>query len=283
MLYNKRRNAWELEDASTQHHDHPDGRALSESTVYHSGQAGLLLKDTVIYCAAERYGLDELKRLALRKQGLQGGIEVGTVLRSARYAYDHTPDTDSRLRAHYLTLIIRCRKTFKKSGTMQIEMEAGGRLFFDLFVSLCNHVDDVYDIAYVSTSLIERPLELPFMLISTHRRSQEQAIAEDHLRRHESKLHIAPRDRVIDTKIEQERIHVQLRMLHRSSISQGRFEVFPLSWEMFFVISRKIAPRPKRAFESLVPPTHRMVSPRSSSASAGGQGGHSVWGTMKGG
>ncbi len=91
-----------------------------------------------MYCAAERYGLEELKRLALRKQGLQSGIDVATILRSAQYCYSHTPDSDSRLRAHYLALIIRCRKTFKRSGTMQAEMERGGeggKLFFDLFVA----------------------------------------------------------------------------------------------------------------------------------------------------
>lgn len=84
------------------------------------------LKDTAIYCAAEKFGLDELKRLALRKQGLQSGIQVEVILRSARYAYENTPDSDSRLRAHYLALIIRSRKTFKRSGTMQMEMEIGG-------------------------------------------------------------------------------------------------------------------------------------------------------------
>jgi len=48
------------------------------------------------------------------------------------------------LRAHYLALIIRSRSTFKRSGTMQLEMLNGGtQLFFDLFVALCNHVDDV--------------------------------------------------------------------------------------------------------------------------------------------
>lgn len=103
-----------------------------------------LLKDTVIYCAADRYGLEELKRVALRKQGLQSGIPCSTILASARYAYAHTPDTDSKLRAHYLALIIRSRATFKHSGTMQVEMYNGGtQLFFDLFVALCNHVDDV--------------------------------------------------------------------------------------------------------------------------------------------
>lgn len=141
LVHNKRRNAWELETG--------DGGAGSvESTVYHHGVDGELLKDTIIYCTAEKYGLDELKRVALRKQGLQSGIQCSTILASARYAYANTPDSDSKLRAHYLALIIRSRSTFKRSGTMQLEMHAGGsQLFFDLFVALCNHVDDVASIA----------------------------------------------------------------------------------------------------------------------------------------
>jgi len=67
-------------------------------------------------------------------------------LRSARYAYENTPDSDARLRAHYLALIIRSRKTFKRSGTMQMEMEIGGKLFFDLFVAMCNFTDDIVDL-----------------------------------------------------------------------------------------------------------------------------------------
>jgi hypothetical protein len=148
LLHNKRHNSWELEDAPLNTSPNPNttgGRGHAEATTYISAVGEHLLKDTVIYCAAEKYGLEELKRLALRKQGLQSGIEVATILRSARYAYDNTPDTDSRLRAHYLALIIRCRKTFKRSGTMQLEMESGGKLFFDLFVALCNHVDDIVD------------------------------------------------------------------------------------------------------------------------------------------
>ena len=83
---------------------------------------------------AEKFGLDELKRLALRKQGLQSGIQVDVILRSARFAYENTPDTDSRLRAHYLALIIRSRRIFKRSGTMQTEMDIGGsKLFFVSF------------------------------------------------------------------------------------------------------------------------------------------------------
>jgi hypothetical protein len=147
LIHNKRRDSWELEDAvSTPNPENTGGRGSVEPTIYLSGMREHLLRDTVIYCAAEKYGLEELKRLSLRKQGLQSGIEVAMILRSARYAYDNTPDSDSRLRAHYLALIIRCRKTFKRSGTMQAEMESGGKLFFDLFVALCNHVDDIVDI-----------------------------------------------------------------------------------------------------------------------------------------
>ena len=29
---------------------------------------------------------------------------------------------------------------------MQSEMEKGGKLFFDLFVALCNHVDDIVEL-----------------------------------------------------------------------------------------------------------------------------------------
>ena len=183
LLQNKQRNSWELEDSlptttrratpqtSPTIHDTPKfggGRAgqtpqtpsAVEATVYLASVGQHLLRDTVIYCAAERYGLDELKRLALRKQGLQSGIDVGTILRSAQYCYAHTPDSDSRLRAHYLALIIRCRKTFKRSGTMQAEMEkcgsdvygeGSGKLFFDLFVAMCNHLDDVIEASNART------------------------------------------------------------------------------------------------------------------------------------
>ena len=154
LVHNKKRNSWELES--------PAEETRHEPTIYHHGMEGELLKDTVIYCAAEKYGLDELKRVALRKQGLrkltchhftlivmltfipESGIQASTILASARYAYANTPDSDSKLRAHYLALIIRSRSTFKRSGTMQLEMYNGGtQLFFDLFVALCNHVDDI--------------------------------------------------------------------------------------------------------------------------------------------
>lgn len=149
LMHDKRHNTWMLEGAVST----PDpssktgGRGAVEPTIFLSGVGDVILRDTAVYCAADRYGLEELKRLALRKQGLQSGIEVGTILRSARYAYDNTPDNDSRLRAHYLALIIRSRRTFKRSGTMQMEMEMGGKLFFDLFVAMCNHIDDIVDIS----------------------------------------------------------------------------------------------------------------------------------------
>jgi len=149
LVHDKRGEAWKLENqGETTTKIGGRGGAQSASTaatatIYHSGVGDVILRDTAVYCAADRYGLDELKRLALKKQGLQCGIEVSTILRSARFAYDNTPDTDSRLRAHYLALIIRSRKTFKRSGTMQMEMEMGGKLFFDLFVAMCNHMDDI--------------------------------------------------------------------------------------------------------------------------------------------
>ncbi|QPG98822.1 hypothetical protein C2857_000154 [Epichloe festucae Fl1] len=160
LVHNRARHSWDLEDRVRTPHTSPNpenggGRAAGTvpgATVLVYSVGGDILRDTVVYCAADRYGLEELKRLALRKQGLQAGIDVGTILRSAQYAYAHTPDSDSRLRAHYLALIIRCRKTFKRSGTMQAEMEVGGsKLFFDLFVAMCNHLDDVIDVTNART------------------------------------------------------------------------------------------------------------------------------------
>ena len=150
LMHDKKRNTWMLEGAADEDPNSKlGGRGSVEPTIFHSGVGDIILRDTAVYCAAERYGLEELKRLSLRKQGLQSGIEVGTILRSARYAYENTPDNDSRLRAHYLALIIRSRRTFKRSGTMQMEMENGGKLFFDLFVAMCNHIDDIVDVTQV--------------------------------------------------------------------------------------------------------------------------------------
>jgi len=161
LLHDKKRNQWALEDAGDMSMMSlsprlDDGISFKKAsavanpaaTIYHPGMADFILRDTVIYCMALRFGLPDLQRLALRKQGLQTGIDVATILRSARYSYANTPPSDSRLRAHYLALIIRGRKTFKRSGTMQMEMERGGsQLFFDLFVAMCNHVDDLTEVA----------------------------------------------------------------------------------------------------------------------------------------
>lgn len=152
LLHDKRRDVWYLEGSEDAallathpaHQNAGTGKtAGAGALMHHSGVGDVILKDTAIYCAAERFGLEDLKKLALRKQGLQSGIEVGTILRSMRYAYEHTPETDSRLRAHYLALIVRSRRTFKRSGTMQMEMARGGSMFFDLFVAMCNHLDDM--------------------------------------------------------------------------------------------------------------------------------------------
>jgi len=150
LVQDKRRQTWMLEGAMTSPDPNKNGDRVTavEPTFFHSGVGDVILRDTAVYCAADQYGLEELKKLSLRKQGLQSGIEVGTILRGARYAYENTPDSDSRLRAHYLALIIRSRKTFKRSGTMQMEMEMGGKLFFDLFVAMCNHVDDLVDASH---------------------------------------------------------------------------------------------------------------------------------------
>ncbi|RDW86864.1 uncharacterized protein DSM5745_03506 [Aspergillus mulundensis] len=148
---NKSQRKWELESFQDVHH--PGGTALSQSTIFHSGVGDLILRDTAVYCAAEKYGLGGLKDLALRKQGLQTGIPIEIILRSARYAYDNTPDSEYRLRAHYLAMVIRTRDIFKRSGTMQFEMEMGHKFFFDLFVAMCNHMDDLGDMRYGSVYL----------------------------------------------------------------------------------------------------------------------------------
>ncbi|RJE20771.1 hypothetical protein PHISCL_06890 [Aspergillus sclerotialis] len=142
LLHNPRRDSWQLENAEI---TQTGGCGSSEATMYHSQVGDTVLRDSVVYCAAEKYGLEDLKTLALRKQGFQSGIPVDVILRSARYAYDNTPDSESRLRAHYLAMIIRCRKIFKKSGTMQLEMEVGHKFYFDLFVAMCNHMDDLVE------------------------------------------------------------------------------------------------------------------------------------------
>ena len=142
LLHNKRTNCSELEDATKSQ----SAKAIAESTVLLEKTGMTIMKgmkgevlcqlgrklinvpDTLIYCTAEKYGLEDLKRIALKKQGLRTGMQCQIILSSARYAYENTPDSDSKLRAHYLALIVRSRNTFKRSGTMQMEMEAGGKM-----------------------------------------------------------------------------------------------------------------------------------------------------------
>lgn len=139
-MHDRKRNTWSLEDgqdltATMSPRIEADKKVNEFASIYHHGVGDYILRDTVVYCTALKLQLPELQRLALRKQGLQIGIDVATILRSARFAYANTPPSDSRLRAHYLALIIRSRKTFKRSGTMQMEMEKGGsQMFFDLYV-----------------------------------------------------------------------------------------------------------------------------------------------------
>lgn len=66
LLHNKRRNSWDLERSETSSPDQ-----LPDSSVLRHPVEGDLLKDTVVYCTAERFGLEDLKRIALRKQGLR--------------------------------------------------------------------------------------------------------------------------------------------------------------------------------------------------------------------
>jgi len=55
LLHNKRRNSWELESAEIDHKT--GGRGSSEAIMFHPGVGGELLRDTAVYCAAEKYGL----------------------------------------------------------------------------------------------------------------------------------------------------------------------------------------------------------------------------------
>ncbi|KAJ5170230.1 uncharacterized protein N7500_003013 [Penicillium coprophilum] len=131
LRHNRKTQTWELEDADAGVGVGASGElGQATATVFHHRAQG-----------GDIAGYGYL-RLALRKQGLHTGIQCSTILASARFAYANTPDTESKLRAHYLALIVKSRSTFMRSGTMQAEMERGGKLFFDLFVALCNHMDD---------------------------------------------------------------------------------------------------------------------------------------------
>lgn len=148
LCKSKRHHSWELEDAQNS-----DGRGRVPSTLHHPGVDGnYLLTDTVVYCAAEKLGLEELKRLALIKQGLRFCALDDVLIRSARYAYANTLETDSRIRPFFIELIIQDRKRIIRSPTMQMEMGLGGsKLFFDLFVAMVMHTDEIVERANKSS------------------------------------------------------------------------------------------------------------------------------------
>lgn len=86
-----------------------------------------LLTDTVVYCAAKELGLEELARVAVVKQGLRVcALDDDMLIRSARYAYANTLDTDRRLRPFFIEIVVQDRKRFIRSPTMQMEMGLGG-------------------------------------------------------------------------------------------------------------------------------------------------------------
>jgi hypothetical protein len=74
LVHDKRRNTWELEESAAAAAGRNGGRGREAPTIYHHSVDGQVLKDTVIYCAGEKYGLEELKRIAIRKQGLRKSI-----------------------------------------------------------------------------------------------------------------------------------------------------------------------------------------------------------------
>lgn len=91
LVHNKKRNSWEIEQ--------PDGgRNALEATIYHHATDGDILKDTVIYCAAEKFGLEELKKVALRKQGLRKCPMRGSIFYGLHFLYS------SPLRANHSTI-----------------------------------------------------------------------------------------------------------------------------------------------------------------------------------
>lgn len=68
LVHDKGLDTWELEELPV---SAPRRGGWEAPTIYHHSVDGQVLKDTLIYCAAEKYGLEELKMIALRKQGLR--------------------------------------------------------------------------------------------------------------------------------------------------------------------------------------------------------------------
>jgi hypothetical protein len=108
--------------------------------VVHLKDVGYILRDTAVYCSAEKYGLENLKRLALRKQGEWSGVAWKTVFASARYAYDHTPDSDTKLRRCYISLIMGYLDNLKVNRLIQAEMMTGSKLALGLFEAMYDKI-----------------------------------------------------------------------------------------------------------------------------------------------
>lgn len=100
LVHNKRRDTWEIE-------------SNDEATIFHQATGAEILKDTVIYCAAEKYKLDELKRIALRKQGLRK-FSSSVLLRVRPHLLTSRPPTRHRhpLRHHPVLCPLRLRQHF---------------------------------------------------------------------------------------------------------------------------------------------------------------------------
>ncbi|OQD84446.1 hypothetical protein PENANT_c013G02496 [Penicillium antarcticum] len=81
LRHNTNKQTWELEDVdieTTGSDGELSGSAMA--TVYHHKAGCVILRDTAIYCAAQKYTLPTLQRLSLRKQGLHTNISVSTIL-----------------------------------------------------------------------------------------------------------------------------------------------------------------------------------------------------------
>ena len=71
LLHNKRRNTWDIEDAQQETKKWWSRRTATSTIISLGAPVAMSFRDTAVYCAADKYNLEELKRLALRKQGLQ--------------------------------------------------------------------------------------------------------------------------------------------------------------------------------------------------------------------
>ncbi len=109
--------------------------------IIHLPSYGTVLIDSVIYCLAAQYGLDKLKQLALRKQGLQLDVIYNVILATACYIFDNTTDTDWNLQDRYISYVIRLPNMFMSRGQMQEHIEIGGEFVYELFMAMSRHME----------------------------------------------------------------------------------------------------------------------------------------------